>query len=205
MSDQEDPAVRRPDILSLTRMMQQQKIREYDLGTDYDQEWDFFCVFCEILCRIVLNKMSCERPTQVQSFTSSYKNLKSDSDRVNIVLSDSDIKSILKYFVREVKNLPATKAKTKSDCEAAGYREAANIMFRDKKFLESAATYSQVHRVYSVDFGSLLAQNVFPNTYFAAPHNRCMIDNFEIGFKPAVQTASSIFSKTFFAIHPLRF
>jgi len=83
------------------RMMQRQKMQQYGLGEDYDQEWDLFCVLCEMLRTIIMNKMGCEAPHEVDHFEKSYSSLTSDADRVNFIISHPDISCILKYFARE--------------------------------------------------------------------------------------------------------
>lgn len=137
----------RPGILSLMRMIQRQKMQQYGLGEDYDQEWDLFCVLCEMLRTIIMNKMGCEAPHEVDHFEKSYSSLTSDADRVNFIISHPDISCILKYFAREFCSLKQEfgQAFAKSDEIAESYREQGIRLFREEKYIQAAQKYSQVN------------------------------------------------------------
>ena len=130
-------------------MMQRQKMQEYGLGSDYDQEWDLFCVFCEMLRTIVMNKMGCEAPHEVDPFEKSYSCLTSDADRVKFIISHPDASRIMKYFAREFCNLKQEfgNAFAKSNEIAKSYQEQGDRLLKEKKFMEAAQKYSQVSAV----------------------------------------------------------
>ena len=139
-------AAQRPGILTLIRLMQGQKVQEYCLGPDYDSEWDAFCVFCEMMRTIVLNKMSCEAEEQVQPFIDLYSSLSSDAERVNLLISHPDVSSILKYFAREFRRLGTefACAFSKSEAVARSYRQQGDTLLQKHEYSDAALKYSQV-------------------------------------------------------------
>jgi hypothetical protein len=140
------PQQQRPGILTLMRIMQRQKVQQYSLDSDYDQEWDLFCVLCEMLRTIIMNKMTCESPQEVDPFEKSYSCLQSDEDRIRFIISHPDASCILKYFARELCNLRQEfgHAFRKSAEISSSYQEQGRQLLKEGKFLQAAQKYSQV-------------------------------------------------------------
>lgn len=137
-----------PTLFRLLSELRQRKVTELGLSEDdYDAEWEKFCLLCEMLSTIIINKFKCEHPGEEDKLKETFSSLTTNDDRVEFIINNKDAYHVVEYFVnqvlseREVTLLPSS---SKSLMKSKASREEGNTLFRMERYADAVKKYSEV-------------------------------------------------------------